>query len=176
MGLDELRARLDSLLASHTRPEDSRSRAEALHGALVDLKVAMGESREALTAAERELASERGQLEAAERRGGLAANIGDAETARIAGEFATKHRERAGLLERKIALIKDEFAFAEREYQAVSTQYQDLRRGVGGPAPVPRGDPLDGEFDALKAQADREAAAQAVQAQLEQLKQKLNKR
>lgn len=176
MGLDELRARLDSLLASHTRPEDSRSRADALHGVLVDLKVAMSESRDALAVAERELGLERQQLDAAERRGGLAADIGDAETARIAGEFATKHRERVGLLERKIALIRDEYAFAEREYQAVSAQFQDARKGVGGPAPVPRGDPLDGELNALKAQADREAAAQAVQAQLELLKQKLNKR
>src|SRR5512132_1739717 len=105
MGLDELRARLDRLLAGGP---DRRARAAGLHDALVELKVAAGVNRDALATAERELAAEQQRLSDAERRGRLATDIGDAETERIAGEFATKHRERVELLERKVGVIRDE--------------------------------------------------------------------
>ena len=103
----------------------------------------------------------------------MAEEIGDAETARIAGDFATRHGERAGILERKLAVIREENAYLDREYNSLREQFQAARQP--GVAEVPRPDPVDGEFDALKARADREAAQQAVQAQLEMLKKKLNK-
>lgn len=174
MGLDELRARLDRLLNF----QGSRSRAAGLREALIELKVAAGQSRDALGAAERELASQQLQLSDAERRGKLAADIGDTETATIAGEFAAKHRERVALLERKVGVIRDELAFVEREYQDVAAEYQAARQGGGGTAPVepfPVTDELDRELSDLKARADREAIEQAVRAQLESLKKKLGK-
>lgn len=173
MGLDDLRARLDRLLSGQP---DRRSRAAGLHDALVELKVALGVNRDALAAAERELASERQQLTDAERRGRLAAEIGDAETGRIAEEFAAKHRERQQLLERKVSVIRDELAYIEREYQDLAAQLQSGRPGAD---PLPAAPPLeaaDREFDALRLKADREAAEQAVKQQLELLKQKLGKK
>ena len=63
MGLDELRARLDSLLAGQGLSSDHRARASGLHAALVELKVAVGQSRDALAAAERRhLRSESGKI------------------------------------------------------------------------------------------------------------------
>ena len=175
MGLDELRARLDRLLAG----PGPRSRAAGLKDALVELKVAAGQSRDALVAAERELAAQQQQLTDAERRGRLATEIGDRETAVIAGDFAAKHRERIGLLERKVAVIRDELAFVEREYQEVAAEYRSAGTGGGSPASAPvEPSPLREdlfELDAMKARADRDALEQAVKAQLAALKRKLGK-
>ena len=173
MGLDELRARLDSLLANQGRTSDRRTQASGLYEAMVEFKTALAANREARTTTERELAAERHQLEDAARRGGLARDIGDAETLRIATEFTERHQERAAILERKLAVIVDEIAYMEREYEGLAARYQATRQGAGSaPPPI---DVSDREFDALKAKADREAQQQAVQAQLEMLKKKLNK-
>jgi len=45
-----------------------------------------------------------------------------------AGEFAARHRERAGILERKVGVIKEELAYAEREYASLAAQYQGEAR------------------------------------------------
>ena len=172
MGLDELRARLDRLLS--TQP-DRRAQASGLHDALVELKVAAGQSRDALAVAERELGVERQRLADAERRGRLALEIGDQETGRIAEEFAAKHRERIDLLERKVSVIRDELAYVEREYQSLHAQLQSARTGVD---PVPQPDPLEAdnrELDALRWKAEREAREAAAKQQLDLLKKKLGK-
>ncbi|HEV8598717.1 MAG TPA: hypothetical protein VGQ69_05120 [Gemmatimonadales bacterium] len=171
MGLDELRARLDRLLAGSP---DRRAQASGLHDALVELKVAAGQNRDALAAAERELAAERVRLEDAERRGRLAGDIGDTETGRIADEFAAKHRERVALLERKVAVIRDELAYVEREYESLAAQLKAVRQGAG-PAPSSVLDESDRELEALRRKAEREAKDQAVQQQLDFLKKKLGK-
>ena len=169
MGLEQLRARLERLLAS----DANRSRA-GLREALVELKVARGQSRDALAAAERELASQEQQLADAERRGKLAENINDAETARIAGEFATKHRERIDLLRRKVEVIRDELAFIGREYESVAADYRSPVSGVS-PAPETEPDLDDSELRNLDYRAEREKIEQAVKAQLEALKKKMGK-
>jgi hypothetical protein len=176
MGLDELRARLDSLLASQGSATDRRAEASGLHAALVDFKVVVAEHREALAKAERELELERRQEIDAERRGRLATEIGDTETARIATEYTARHRERVVLLERKVGVVRDELAYAEREYETLAARYQAARQGAPGPGAAPSSADLpDREFDVLKARADREASEQAVKAQLEMLKKKLGK-
>ena len=176
MGLDDLRARLDNLLSRQGLSDDRRAQASRLHDAMVEFKTALAVSREARLATERELATERRQLEDAARRGTLAEGIGDAETSRIAAEFLVRHRERAELLERKLAVIVDEIAYMEREYEGLATRFKDARQAGGLSSPPPPPDVLnDREFDALKARADREAAELAVKAQLELLKKKLNK-
>ncbi|NOT09393.1 MAG: hypothetical protein HOP28_14445 [Gemmatimonadales bacterium] len=176
MGLDELRARLDSILQRQGVSGDRRAQAAGLHDALVELKVAAAECRDALGRAERELAGERQHLADAERRGELARGISDEETGRIADEFAGKHRERVLLLERKVSVIQDELAYTEREYQALAARYQTARQGgapsVGGAAAASLD---DRELDLLKHRTDREAAEQAAKAQLEFLKKKLGK-
>lgn len=172
MGLDDLRARLDRLLGGQP---DRRAQASSLHEALVELKVVAGQSRDALAAAEQELDRERRHLADAERRGRLATEIGDAETGRIAAEFTARHAERIALLERKIAVIRDELAYVEREYQSLHAQLQLARTGVD---PVPQPDPLaadDRELDALRWKAEREAREAAAKQQLDLLKKKLGK-
>src|SRR3989449_2649838 len=71
--------------------------------AVVEAKLAVGETREAVARTERDLTQERQRLADAERRGRLAAEIQDRETVDVAQRFAAKHRERAAVLEEKLA-------------------------------------------------------------------------
>ena len=156
MGLDELRARLDSLLASQGLSSDRRAEASGLHAALVEFKVVVGQHREALGKAERELELERRQETDAERRGRLAAEIGDTETVRIAAEYTARHRERVILLERKVGVVRDELAYAEREYQGLATRYQAALQGTpaSGAPGVPRDRPIAARTSVRISRAD----------------------
>ena len=135
--------------------------------ALVALKVGLKDLKHALDRTERDLAAEREQLTTAERRRQLALDIGDTETVEIARQFADKHRQRVDLLDRKLAVQRDELAMAEQEYQAVSEQH----RSAGPAMPEPEAE----DAGLLKARIDREAAKAAVDAQLELLKKKMGK-
>ncbi len=186
--LEGLRARLEQLLADHTTPDDPRSRGLALHAALLEAKVGLSSLRDALATTERVLASERQQLVDAERRGALAGQIGDAETVRVAEEFTTRHRERVGVLERKLDVQREELRLTERDVEAMSAEYRRLRQGTEeGPTPQqaaawrdleaaggvrPETD-LEGEL--LKSDLQRKQMDAAVAAQLEHLKKKLGK-
>lgn len=176
MGIDELKARLERLLAEQGLAGATRQEASGLHDALVDLKVGLKELHETLERTRKELAAEQEQLATTIRRGELAQGINDAETAAIAAEFAERHRQRVSLLERKLAVQQDELALAEREYQTVSERYQAAKQGIpnpgsSGPAAAAAGD--DGEL--LKARFDRRTLEAAAEAQLELLKKKMGK-
>lgn len=165
---ESLRARLDRYLAERTLPTDPRDQQQALHGALLDAKVGLAAMRDALEAAERSLASERQQLADAERRGRLAAGIGDQETAEVAGRFTARHTERVQLLERKVAVQRDELALAEREYESMRAEFQDRRGAVTSPGAAPEADDA-----ALRYQFDRAARESAAEEQLALLKRKV---
>ena len=113
------------------------------------------------------MAAEREQLTTAERRGQLALDIGDAETSAIARQFADKHRQRVDLLERKLAVQRDEVVMAEQDYEAMAEHQRAAGQGM------PASDLEDAGL--LKARLDREAAKAAVDAQLELLKKKMGK-
>src|SRR2546429_5043091 len=108
---DALRAALDAA----TPPGDLRDLARQMGEAVVEAKVAVRELGEGVVRTEAELAQERQRLADAERRGRLASEIQDRETVDVAQRFAAKHRERAEVLEKKLAALKDELALYERE-------------------------------------------------------------
>ncbi|MEO8138987.1 MAG: hypothetical protein ABI742_05035 [Gemmatimonadota bacterium] len=186
--LEGLRARLEKLLADHSPPDDPRVRAAQLHAALLETRVAVGILRDALTATERLLAAEQQQFEAAERRGALAAQVPDPETVKVAEQFAARHRERVGVLEKKLAAQREELALAERDVAELTQQYRGARQGpeagrtpaqeaawrdlesAGGARPE-----TDIEGELLKHRFDRSQMDAAVQAQLDHLKKKLRK-
>ena len=99
---DALRAALDAA----TPPGNLRDLARRMREAVVEAKVSVQETRAAVTRAEGELALERQRLADAERRGRLAGEIQDRETVAVAERFAAKHRERVGVLERKLAALR----------------------------------------------------------------------
>ncbi|HSB55099.1 MAG TPA: hypothetical protein VLD58_12115 [Gemmatimonadales bacterium] len=185
-----LKARLERILADHTVPGEPRQRAALLHSALVEAKVAVAAMRDALTATERQLASERKQLEDAERRGRLAAQIPDPETVQVAEQFAVRHRERVSILDKKLEVQREELALTQREIDQMTAELKQLRttgtpaggttaaqeaawrdlESAGGVRPD-----TDVDGDLLKHQISRQQMDAAVEAQLEHLKKKLGK-
>jgi len=132
---------------------------------------------------------ERQRLADAERRGRLAAEIQDAETAEIAQRFAAKHRERVGVLEKKLAALREELGLYERELGDMQAQLGRAERerpqteaersaerawrnlqAAGGARPG-----VDPQEELLKSQMDRAAREAAADRQLEELKKKMKK-
>ncbi|HET8634825.1 MAG TPA: hypothetical protein VFL88_11825 [Gemmatimonadales bacterium] len=180
---DGLKARLERLFA-----ESPGERGGALRDAVIEMRTGLGVMRDALARTEQELASERTQHEDAVRRRELAAGIGDQETVDVAGRFAARHQARTEMLERKLAVQRDELALAERELDEMMTQYGAAARGrstdtpesierawrdiaaAGGSRP---GVDLDAELE--QAAEKRRLHEAAVEAQLAHLKRKLGK-
>jgi hypothetical protein len=107
----------------------------------------------------------------------------------VAGRFAAKHRERAGVLDKKLAALRDELALYERELADMRAQlaraeqdrpvteaersaeraWRDLQAAGGS---RPGADP--GE-ELLKSRLDRAAREAAADRQLRELKKKMKK-
>ncbi len=73
------------------------------------------------------LQEERKQAEACDRRERLARDIDDGETARIAAEYGERHRERAGVLERKIEALAAERDLCRRDLDEMERALQEGR-------------------------------------------------
>jgi len=122
---DALRAALDAA----TPPGNLRDLARQMREAVVEAKLSVQETRQAVSRTEGELAVERQRLADAERRGRLAGEIQDHETVEVAHRFAAKHRERVGVLERKLAALRDELALYERELGDMQAQLARAETG-----------------------------------------------
>jgi hypothetical protein len=181
---ESVKARLERFFRDNTR-SDPRARAAALREALLEAKVGLGTMRDALAATERELASERQQLAAAERRGRLAAELPDPETVALAERFTSRHRERVGVLERKLVVQRDELLLVEREVAEMLAEYRAAHPGnssqsidaawrdleaAGASRP---GSALD--EDTPPGAGDERLREQAIEAQLAFLKRKFRK-
>ena len=157
----------------------ARARARLMREALVEAKVGLAQSRQALDATRAQLERERTELATIRRRGQLAAAINDAETVRLAAEFDRKHSERIAVLERKLAALEQEVALVERETAEMSAQLKHLAGGGDPAAPPPAGpDPLAddlSDFDALRRTADRTARDADADRRLADLKRRMGK-
>ncbi len=182
---DALRAALDAA----TPPGDLRDLARQMREAVVEAKVSLQETRDAVARTERELATERQRRADAERRGRLAGEIQDQETVGVAHRFAAKHREREGVLEHKVAALREELALYERELADMQAQlaraerdrpaseaersaeraWRDLE-AAGGVRPG-----TDVRDELLKAEMDRAAREAAAERQLKELKKRMKK-
>lgn len=180
---ESLKARLEKFISEHTRP-DPRARAAALREAILEAKVGVRTMRGALLTTERELVIEQRQLDDAERRGRLAAEVPDAETVALAEKFVVKHRERVTVLEHKLTVQREELALAEREVEEMVKEYRSARPGggsqsieeawrdlqaAGGNRPG-----IDLDEDPAREDNDRKLK-EAVEAQLAFLKRKMGK-
>jgi hypothetical protein len=180
---ESLKARLEQFFRADSR-SDPRARAALLREALLEAKVGVSTMRSALLATENELIQERRRLVDAERRGKLATEVPDPETVALAERYAQRHRERIGVLERKLIVQRDELAIAERETQEMFLEYRGAKTGTpfesveaawrdleaaGGERPV------TGLGDETSPDPSGDKLKQAVEAQLAYLKKKLGK-
>lgn len=168
-------------------PGDVREAAARMREAVIEAKVGVREIRDAVARTDAELAAERQRLADTERRGRLAGEIQDKETADIADRFAGKYRERVAVLERKAAAQRDELALAERELSEMQGQLEQAVKGrtgatgsteqawrdieaAGGARP---GTDLKDEL--LRSDIDRTQREADAQRQLEELKKRMRK-
>jgi phage shock protein A len=88
-------------------------------------KAELSSLAEAAERVERELVRERDLLQQCQRRGKLAEGIGDAETVRVAADFAERHRERVRVLEQKASAVAAERELRAREVEEMKRKYQE---------------------------------------------------
>lgn len=152
-----------------------------MRDALVEAKLAVGESRSARDATAAQLAHERTELETVRRRGELAAGINDAETVAIASRYEKKHTERVEMLERKLAALETELALGERELDEMNAEFRTMaasaRTPSAPPAPAAQAglDDRDAEHNALRRQAEHAARAADADRRLEELKKQMGR-
>jgi hypothetical protein len=182
-----LRSRIEQFLAEHTAPADARASAAALEQAVIEARVSLSQMKDGLAATERELALERRQLDDSDRRGRMASDIGDTETAELAARYATRHRERALVLERKLVVQREELVLAERDVAEWTAQLRAAKQGLGTGAASAGAAWRDIESaggtrpdtdlagDLLRSNLDRAAHEAAAEEQLAHLKRKLGK-
>ncbi len=184
---EKFKEALDSVLDSASRPDD-RDVLRNMRAAVIEAKTSLGLMAEAIEKTANRLQQERTQLADAERRGQLADGIGDKETKEVADQFATKHRERAAVLTRKLSAQQEEFALAQREVAGMKEQLKAARlsqtgsvaegldaawreiESAGGARPE-----TDLSGDLLRHQLDRAEREAAAQSKLEQLKKKMGR-
>jgi len=174
MSFENLKARFDEILADLSRTSGARASAPGIYEAMVELKAALAGLKDGLERTDRELAAERQQLDAAERRGRLAEQIQDIETVELAAIWTGKHRERVEILERKRLVQLDELAYAERQLAEMAEAYRKAKLGVSSGAGTAAAGPEPAPAD-LDSQLDRQAQESLVQQQLAHLKKKLGR-
>jgi hypothetical protein len=186
---ERLRTALRVALDATTPPGDLRDLARQMREAVVEAKLSVQDTRDAVTRTEGELDAERRRLADADRRGRLAAEIQDEETVAVAQRFAAKHRARLEVLEHKLAALREELALHARELAEMQAQlahaerdrptteaersaeraWRDLQ-AAGGARPG-----TDVRDELLQSQLDRAAREAAADRQLRDLKKKLQK-
>lgn len=97
----------------------------AMRREMVDTRAALPLYEQHQRAAEAELAREQRALDDAVRRGGLAQKIDDAETVRVAAEFAERHRKRVAVLEEKVRAARAERELRVQEADDMMRRYKE---------------------------------------------------
>jgi phage shock protein A len=107
-------------------------RAASMRRDLANAKRALERLQGDIVSSRQELSREEEEIATCERRAAQAERIGDAETARIATEFARKHTDRAAILRRKVEVLQDEFAMRKDELtvmeQQAETEFAEIRQ------------------------------------------------
>ena len=145
-----------------------RSQINSARGALQRLDLEIERARQ-------EAETEREAEQVCLRRQTLAQNIEDAETARIAADYAVKHAERAAIYERKTGVLQEERALLLRDLETmeleIAAHVDDAERISDRPAP--RMDDEDEERIRQEHELSRVRRERAAEERLEELKRKM---
>src|SRR5215210_307284 len=110
--------------------EDGRAALATMREALIEARAGVSALRAGVEETRAQLVVERAELTTVQRRRRLAAEIGDAETVRVAEQFERRHTERVSVLERKLSAQEAEVALAERETAEMAAQLKAAAAGV----------------------------------------------
>ena len=149
-------------------------RLRAMERELVSASGALTRLAAEIRATQAELAKEREAEQVCRRREGLARDARDAETERIAAEYAVRHAQRAGLLERKVAVLEEERTLLTHDVadmKRLVDQVAATSRTSVGSSPAP--DTGFSRDDAMFSRLERDARERAADERLEELKRKM---
>jgi len=179
---ERLKDAINAALDAATGPPDAREKVSRMRDAVIEARAALEAMRQGVAKSEQQLAAERRHLSDAERRGRMAAQIGDQETADVAQQFTVKHRERVRVLEDKLEAQRAELALAERELDEMKSQLKKAAdsggaesawreiEAAGGVRPD-----TDVKDELLRSQLDRAAKEAEAEARLDALKKKMGR-
>jgi phage shock protein A len=115
---------------------------------VADAKVRIRELEDQITRAEAESAREGKDAATAQRRGKMASDIGDAETAEVAQQFVAKHQERKRVLDQKVVALRQELDVRRKEVDEMLAKVKEAQA----------------KRDTLAATAGRSGARESIQA------------
>ncbi len=143
-------------------------RAAGMRRDLANAKRALDRLQADLISSRQELAGEQEQIATCARRAAMAEKIGDAETARIANDFARKHNDRAAILQRKVEVLQDELTMRQDELgvmeQQADAEFAQIRQA--------QADRI--KHDVEFRQLDQQRRERDAEARLEELKKRMN--
>jgi hypothetical protein len=117
----------------HAEEDGTIPHQDTLRRELTSARGALTRLDSEIAAVRRSAAAERDSEQVCRRREAMAAAISDAETVRVAVEYAERHAERAQVLERKVDVLEAERALLQRDLQAMeqvvaNTPADEIRR------------------------------------------------
>jgi len=167
--------------ASRREPEDVVAELlSAMRREMVEARASLPLYDEEVARVRRELDRERAALSDCLRRRDLAERIGDAETVRVAEEFAGRHRRRVEVLEEKARAAQGERDLRAEEVERMMRQYRQTeaerfalvaRLRAGGRLEVGSSAPADP--DDTPGAARRGADPEALEERLRELKRRM---
>jgi hypothetical protein len=182
---DEVRHAFRELLHGNVPPEGRRELIAVMKDTLVHARLALDDLRDGVEATRKRVDRERSELETIRRRG-LAQEVGDEETVRVAERFEVQHAERLAVLEQKLAAQESELALVDREVSEMKEQLKAALAGVGSgmragtmdaaadPLDEGRAE-LDQQLNDLKRAERRASAAAEADAALAELKKRMGR-
>ncbi|MGH7504621.1 MAG: hypothetical protein ACRELX_03180 [Longimicrobiales bacterium] len=148
------------------------ARMRSMRRELTTVREAFSRLESEIIRARRDAVAERESEEVCRRREGLARDIGDEETVRIAVDFAVRHGERAVVLERKVEVLVAERDLVRRDLDEMEKVVGERAEAVAAgrsPADVIERERQDRDFGRLEREARERVAAE----RLEELKRRM---
>jgi phage shock protein A len=99
---------------------------------VVEAQARVRELEAQITRATAEAEREKSEAATARRRGKMAEDIGDADTAKVAAEYAVRREERQRVLEQKAAAMKEELAIRTREVEDMLAKMKEAQASRDG--------------------------------------------
>jgi len=114
-------------LARDQIPENVDRLLKGMVDEVSDAKVAVRELESLIARTEAEIEREKKESSTARRRGKMARDIGDQETADVAAQYASKHEERLRVLEQKATALRQELELRTKEVDEMIAKVKEAR-------------------------------------------------
>jgi len=114
-------------LARDQVPETVDRLLKGMRDEVADAKVQIRELEDQIARTDAEVEREKGEVTTARRRGKMAQDIGDSETAEIATQYAARHEERHRVLEQKAAALRQELELRRNEVEEMVEKVKEAQ-------------------------------------------------